>query len=89
MHDNACDVRQQAAMLGRHPVEGERDGASDVQPLRLAADAKADLIDMLDRCRGHLVADRIDEALQASGAVLTRISHRIRCIMAWILVTAR
>ena len=44
MHDNARDVGQQAAALGRSAVESEPGGRGDVQPLRFAADPKARLV---------------------------------------------
>lgn len=41
-----------------------------MQPLRLAANPEAGLIHVLDRCRRHLVAHGIGEALEALGTVL-------------------
>jgi hypothetical protein len=71
VHDNARNVRQQAAAFCRDPVEGEQHGRGDVQPLRLTADAEASLIHVLDRRGCHLVAHDVDEALEAFGAILT------------------
>ena len=48
VHDDADDIRQQAAALGADAIEGEQGGARHMQPLRLAADAKAGLVHVLD-----------------------------------------
>src|ERR1700686_2487550 len=71
MHDNADDVRQQAAASGTGAVEGEPGGRGDMQPLGLAADAKAGLVHVLDGCGGDAVAHRSDEILQAGGPAAT------------------
>ena len=47
MHDDAEDVRQQAAALGADAVEGQQRRAGDMQPLCLAADPKAGLVHVL------------------------------------------
>jgi hypothetical protein len=78
MHDNARNVRQQAAAPGRDPIEGEQHGAGDVQPLRLAANAEAGLVHMLDRCRCHLVTHGMGEALKALSAAMTDPGDRRR-----------
>src|SRR5258708_20427953 len=65
MHDNADNVRQQAAASGTGAVEGEPGGRGDMQPLGLAADAKAGLVQVLDGCGGDAVAHRSDEIMQA------------------------
>ena len=41
-----------------------------MQPLRLAANPEAGLVHVLDRGRGHVVAHRLGEALEAFGTVL-------------------
>ena len=41
-----------------------------MQPLRLATDPEAGLIQVLERCRGHVVAHSIGEALIALGRLL-------------------
>jgi hypothetical protein len=71
MHDRADDVRQQAAASGAGAVEGEPGGRRDMQPLGLAADAKAGLVHVLDGCGGDAVAHRSDEILQAGSAAAT------------------
>src|SRR5271170_1149804 len=55
MHDNAGDLRQQAAALGGGAVEGEPDRRGDMQPLRLTANPEPGLIHSLPlRRRGCL-----------------------------------
>src|SRR6476620_2724283 len=49
MHNDAHNVRQQAAAPGRDAIEGQPHGARDVQPLRSAADPEAGLVQVLDR----------------------------------------
>ena len=68
MHDDTDDLRQQAAASGADAIEGQPGGGSDMQPLGLAANAKAGLIHVLDRRASDEVAHRGDEILPARGA---------------------
>jgi hypothetical protein len=70
MHHHAGEVCQQAAAFRRDPIEGQQHGRGDVQPLCFAANAKPGLVEVLDRCRGHVVAHRLGEALEAFGTIL-------------------
>jgi len=71
MHNDAHNVRQQAAALGRDAIEGQPHGARDVQPLRLAAGPKAGFVQVFDRGSLHALAHRLSEpreALRAASA---------------------
>ena len=51
MHHDADHAGQHAAALGADPIESQQSSRGDVQPLGLAADAKAGLVQMLDLAR--------------------------------------
>jgi hypothetical protein len=51
VHDEAGDRRQQAAAFGRDAIERQPQGGGDMPPLRAGADAKAGLVQVLDRGR--------------------------------------
>ncbi len=70
MHDNAGDLWQQAAPLRRDAVESEPDSRGDVQPLRLAANAEAGFIHVLDRCGCHVVAHGVGKTHEAVRTIL-------------------
>ncbi len=69
MDDHADDVGQHLAALGAGAIEGQQGSASHVQPLRLAADAEAGFVHMLDRRFGDEVAQRFDKAAQTPRAI--------------------
>src|ERR1700738_3971423 len=68
MHHDANDAGHEAAAVGADPIKGEKSSRGDVQPLGLAAEAKAGFVQVLDLGAAHLLAHRIDEALQPIGA---------------------
>jgi hypothetical protein len=63
MHHDANDAGHEAAAVGADPIKGEKSSRGDVQPLGLAAEAKAGFVQVLDLGAAHLLAHRIDEAL--------------------------
>ena len=68
VNDDADDIRQEAAALGADAIEGQQGGGRHMQPLRLAADAKAGLVHVLDRRARHEIAHRFDKTPQTFGA---------------------
>ena len=68
MHHDANDAGHEAAAVGADPIKGEKSSRGDVQPLGLAAETKAGFVQVLDLGTAHLLAHRIDEALQPIGA---------------------
>ena len=66
--DNAGDIRQQAAALGADAIESQQGGGRHMQPLRLAADAKAGFVHVFDGRSRHEIAHRFSKALKTFGA---------------------
>src|SRR4051794_13779614 len=90
MHDDAHNVRQQAAALGRDAIEGQPHGAGDVQPLRPAADPEAGLSPPAlpegpSRC---LTAAALTSAPTVSANPWTRPAQ-VRLIRAMVAATSR
>src|SRR6202521_1920443 len=53
VNDNSDDIRQETPALGGDTIEGQQGGGRNMQPLRLAADAKPRLVHVLHRRAGH------------------------------------
>ena len=68
VNDDADNIRQETAALGADAIEGQQGGGRDMQPLRLAADAKPRLVHVLHRRAGHEIAHRFGKAPQTFGA---------------------
>ena len=63
------DIGQHLAAVGASATERQQGGAGDMQPLRLAADAEAGFVHMVDRRFGDEVAQRFGEAAQKPRAI--------------------
>jgi hypothetical protein len=79
MHDDAHNVRQQAAAPGRDAIEGQPHGAGNVQPLRPAADPES------SRC---LTAAALTSAHTVSANPWARPAQ-VRLIRARVAATSR
>ena len=67
---DAGEVFRHGAAFGRDAVERQQHGRGDVQPLGLAADPQAGLVEVLYRRRRDARVDGGGEALKPRGAIL-------------------
>lgn len=72
---DADDVLRQAAAFRRDAIERQQKRRCDMQPLRLAADPKAGLIQMFHRRSRHMIAHGDDEASEPCGAGLAHAGN--------------
>ena len=68
VNDNSDDIRQETAALGADTIEGQQGGGRNMQPLRLAADAKPRLVHVLHRRPGHEITHRLNKTMKTFGA---------------------
>jgi hypothetical protein len=62
------DIRQETAALGANTIEGQQGGGRNMQPLRLAADAKPRLVHVLHRRACHEITHRLNKTTKTFGA---------------------
>src|SRR5262249_31584081 len=68
VNDNSDDIRQETTAPGADPIEGQQGGGRNMQPLRLAADAKPGLVHVLHPRTGHEITHRFNKILKTFGA---------------------
>src|SRR5450755_2108870 len=68
VNDNSDDIRQETAALGADTIEGQQGGGRNMQPLRLAADAKPRLVHVLHRRAGHEITHPLNKTMKTFGA---------------------